>query len=132
MAVGIDLGIGLANDALGIYDVAGALPEVHAFPLGLSQAQSFHERGAGIGEQADVEGEFGAEIFVLSDIIRTYAHDFDACGVEIGFRCGECLTLHGAARRVVFGIEVDDEPVTGEVCERGGFTVLIGEREIRK
>ena len=130
VSLGIHLCVHLADDALGIDDEAGALPELHALPLGLAYAQGLHEAGVGIGQQVDVECELVAEVLVGGGVVGAHTHDLDAGLVEVGLTRGERLALDGAAGRVVLGVEVDDQPFAGEVGEAGGFSVLVEEREV--
>jgi len=58
---------------------------------------------------------------VRGDIVGAHAEHFDPGSVEVGLGRRKRLALDGAARRVVFRIEVDDEPVTGKVRKLGGL-----------
>jgi hypothetical protein len=48
------------------------------------------------------------------------------------FRSGEGLALDGAAGRVVLGIDVDDQPLAGEVGKAQRLAVLVGKGEVRE
>jgi len=130
MTFGIYFLVDLTNRALRIDHESSALPELHAFPFGLAKTESLHERGVGVGQQFNCEGEFGAEVFVRGGIVGADAHKLDACRVKVGLAGREGFALDGAAGRVVLRIEVDHEPVAGEIGKLGGLAVLVGQREI--
>src|SRR5206468_3899969 len=44
----------------------------------------------------------------------------------------ERLALDRAARRIVLGIDIDDQPAAGEIAEPDRLAVLVGERERRE
>src|SRR5208337_472427 len=102
------------------------------FPFGLSDAEGLHQIGIGVGDQIDGESKLRVEVFVRGDVVGTNANDFDSGSVEVRLGRRKRLALDGAAGCVVFRIEVNDEPVSGEVGELDGLAVLVGKREIRK
>src|ERR1039458_1501145 len=132
VSFGVYLFIHFADDALGIDHKTGALPELHSFPFRLADAEGLHQIGVGIGHQIDGESELRVEVLVRGYVVGAHAKDFDPGGVEFGFGCGERLALDSAAGRVVFWIEVNDKPVSGEIGELRGLAVLVGKRKIRK
>jgi hypothetical protein len=83
-----------------------------------------------IGEQIDREPKLLAEALVRRDVVFTHSNDRNIRVVEILFACGERLALDRAARRVVFRIDVDDQPLAFEVVERDCLAVLVLESEI--
>src|ERR1035441_9727175 len=107
----------------------GALPELYPLPIRLADAERLHERGVGVGEQVDSEGELVGEISVRGDIVGADTNNFNLGGVEIGLGSRKRLSLDRAAGRVVLRIEVDHEPLTGEIGELGGLAVLLGGSE---
>src|ERR1035437_1306679 len=122
----------LADHALGIDHETGALPELHPFRFRLADAERLHQAGIGIGKQIDGKGELVGEILVRGHVVGAYADDLDPGGVESRLGRRKRLALDGAARRVVFRIKIDDQPVSGEVGKVDGFAVLIGKRKIRE
>src|SRR5579885_293020 len=130
VSLGIHLLVDLANHAVRIDDEAGALPELHALPLGLSDAQGLHEVGVGVGEQVNIERELAAKALMGGRVVGANPQDPNACGVEVGLARSERLALDGASGCVVFGVEVHDQPLAGKVREARGFSVLVRKREV--
>jgi len=73
-----------------------------------------------------------AEILMRANIIGAHADHVNPGRIEISLGRRKRFRLDGATRRVVFRIEVDHEPLPGEVGERNGLAVLIGKRKIGK
>ena len=132
MSFRVNFFVHLADHALRIDHETGALPELHPFPLRLANAERLHQATVGVGEQVDAKGELVAEIFVRGNIIGAHADHFNPGSIEISFGRRKRFCLDGAARRVVFWIKVDHEPLPGEVGELNRFAVLVGERKIGK
>src|SRR5262245_10678896 len=101
-----------AHDAPGI-DRKGAaldaayLSAIHVFHL--DDAVELAHRFVGVGEQLERELHLGLEALVRLQAVARYAVDGAAQLLEIRVEIAEVLSFGGAARRVVLGIEVEDE-----------------------
>jgi len=69
---------------------------------------------------------------VRSNVISADSDNIDPSGIEVRLGSRERLTLQSADRRIVFRIEVDDQPLPGEIDELGDLAVLIGRAKFGK
>src|SRR5205085_2531473 len=109
-----------------------ALPVHVAFVIGLADVQGDQQVRLRIGQQVDRETELVAKGFVRADIILAYANHGNAETIKSRPRSGERLSLDRAARGVVLGVHIQNEPFACEVAQRARFAVLIGKRKIRE
>ena len=63
--------------------------------------------------------------------IRAYAENFETCFVELRELIANRASLGGATRRSVFGVEIQQYPLTTLVSKVMRFSILVWEREIR-
>ena len=59
------------------------------------------------------------------DVILADAGDLYASGLKVGARRGERLSLNRAARSVVLGVNVNDQPFACVIAKRDGFPILV-------
>src|ERR1019366_1343191 len=100
--------------------------------VALRDAEGLEERSIRVGQELDRQRELGAEVLVGRDVVGADAGDVNLALLELGLGRREGLALDGAARRVVFRVDVDHEPLAGVAREGLGLSVLILEREVRE
>jgi hypothetical protein len=94
-------------------------------PVGLE------DLAVGVRQQRERELVLVAELAVRGDRVLADAEDRCPELLQGGHRVPEALGLHGASRRVVARIEVEDDHLAGEVCELHLAAVARLERERR-
>ena len=85
----------------------------------------------GIGGEADGEVVFLAKLLVACDAVGRHADHLDAGLAKVRCQPGEVLGLRRAARRVVLGIEVEDDRFAFEARERERFAAVRRQLEVR-
>src|SRR5690349_630630 len=83
-----------------------------------------------IRQQVDSKTKLHTKTLVRRYIVSTDADDRNVRVVEVLLACRERLALARAARRVVFRINIDHQPLALEVVERDGLVVLVLQSEI--
>ena len=85
----------------------------------------------GIGGEADGEVVFLAKLLVACDAVGRHADHLDAGLAKVRRQPGEVLGLRRAARRVVLGIEVEDDRFTLQARQRQRLPGLRRKIEVR-
>src|SRR5215216_2785525 len=135
VAVGLDVVPGPLDTALFVDQKGGAQhPNAGLAIPGLLPpgAVGVHDLVVGVGQQWELEAVLVAEALVALGVVAGDADDRHAGGLEVGQVVVELARFAGAARGIVGGIEVEDDPLALEVGQRHGGAVLVGQGELRR
>src|SRR6185369_16013211 len=130
MTFRIHLKVRLAQVTFRVDHKTGAVPVHRSLVLTLAHTRGLQELVIRIREQIDREAKLVAEIFVRLNIVFTHTDDRDVCVVKVLLGCRKRLALNRAAGRVVFWIDVNNEPLAFEVVERDCLAILVLQIEI--
>jgi hypothetical protein len=116
-------------DFAGFADEEGAADDAHEGAahelLFLPGAEFLDGFVGGIAEQGEIEILLGLEGGLGIDGIGAHAEDGDAVLVELFFCVAKLGRFDGSTGSVGFGVEEEEDALTGEVFERDGF-VFVG------
>jgi len=117
MTFGIYLVVSFTQVPTWIDHEAGAVPVHRAFIFTLVNARGFQQFVIRIRQQVDCETKLVAETLMRRDVIFADAYHCDVRIVKFLFGCSKGFTLDCATRRVVFRVNLNNQPFAGEVVE---------------